>query len=114
MFNIGIDIVEYDSFNLIYKKKSFLDKCYSKEEIDYCFSKSNAVPYLAARFAIKEAAIKAMGQRGIDIFFSDVLISKIDNGSINIQLKRHPTLNITGSLSHEKNIAVAVVIVFKD
>ena len=64
--------VEEELFKIISEQK----------EIDYCFSKSNAVPYLAARFAIKEAAIKAMGQRGVDIFYSDVLISKIDNGSI--------------------------------
>ena len=78
MFSIGIDIVEYDSFDELSRNKLFLEKYYSKEELDYCYSKSNAIPYLAARFAIKEAAIKAMGQRGDDIFYSDILISKIE------------------------------------
>ena len=114
MFTIGIDIVEYDSFDDLYRKRNFLEKYYSKEELDYCFGKSNAVPYLAARFAIKEAAIKAMGQRGVDIYYSDVLISKIDNGSISIHLKTFPALKVIGSLAHEKNCAVAVVVIFQE
>jgi len=114
MFSIGIDIVEYDSFDELSRNKLFLEKYYSKEELDYCYSKSNAIPYLAARFAIKEAAIKAMGQRGDDIFYSDILISKIDNGPISIHLKTYPALKVIGSLAHEKNIAVAVVVIFQE
>lgn len=63
---IGVDIENTDRFRgKIKKGRSFLRKIFSKRELDYCFSKINPAPHLAARYAGKEAVIKAISNLGI-------------------------------------------------
>ena len=57
---IGTDIVEISRFQDYKKDDPFIKKCYTQEEITYCFSKGNPAQHLAARFAAKEAVIKAL------------------------------------------------------
>ncbi len=111
---IGIDLIEYESFDGAQNDSKFLKKVFTSEEISYCRTKSDSLPYLAARFAAKEAIIKAMGQIDIDIFYSQIEILKRANGSINVKLKEHPNISLKVSLSHGKRSAVATALVLRN
>ncbi|ABF43518.1 phosphopantethiene--protein transferase domain protein [Candidatus Koribacter versatilis Ellin345] len=59
----GIDIVEVPRIAQSIQRfgDRFLGRIYTPAEIRYCQSKANAVERFAARFAAKEAAMKAIG-----------------------------------------------------
>lgn len=59
----GIDLMEIERIqhSLDCYGRRFLDRIYTAGEQDYCLRKRNAAESLAARFAAKEAAAKALG-----------------------------------------------------
>jgi holo-[acyl-carrier protein] synthase len=59
----GIDIVEVPRVAAVLDRygRRFLERIFTAEEIRYCDSKANRVERYAARFAAKEAAMKAIG-----------------------------------------------------
>ena len=58
----GIDIVEVARMaDKIQKSNGFREKVFSRHEIDFCESKANKYEHYAARFAAKEAFLKATG-----------------------------------------------------
>ncbi len=63
---LGNDIIENERIRNMYQKfgNRFLERIFSEEEIDYCLSHRDPIPHLAVRFAVKEAAIKALNLRG--------------------------------------------------
>jgi holo-[acyl-carrier protein] synthase len=66
----GIDIAEVPRIRQAMDRHGdrFLKRIFTAEEIRYCTSKANAVERLAARFAAKEAGMKAIGtgwRRGV-------------------------------------------------
>jgi len=60
---IGIDIAEVDRIGQSIERfgSRFLERIFTEGEIRYCDSKANRVERYAARFAAKEAAMKALG-----------------------------------------------------
>ena len=63
IIGIGCDIVEIARIEDVIKRQgqAFLERIFTAEERDYCFSRQNPYPSLAVRFAAKEAASKALG-----------------------------------------------------
>lgn len=59
----GIDIAEVPRIRKAIERfgRRFLDRIFTPGEIRYCESKANRVERYAARFAAKEAAMKALG-----------------------------------------------------
>jgi holo-[acyl-carrier protein] synthase len=59
----GIDIAEVPRIRLSIERfgMRFLERIYTAKEMQYCDSKANRVERYAARFAAKEAAMKALG-----------------------------------------------------
>ena len=59
----GIDIVEVPRVAAVLDRygRRFLERIFTAEEIRYCDSEANRVERYAARFAAKEAIVKAMG-----------------------------------------------------
>lgn len=106
--SVGIDIIEFESLRDLEKKPKVLKTLFTPRELRYCKKAKNAVPYLAARFAAKEAVIKALGTLGKNVFFSDIEIVKAPNGSVRVVLKRFKNISVMISLSHGKRSAVAV------
>lgn len=106
--SLGVDIEETSRFsrNKYEEKKSFYEKIFTANEIEYCLSKSNPYPHFTARFCAKEASIKALNNRKISLL------------DIEIKMKKNrPILNVRGrkvgvvSMSHTKKYAVACVII---
>jgi len=61
----GVDIVEIMRLKKSVKKfgKHFLEKVFTPRELQYVNKKKNPYESLAARFATKEAVVKAFGER---------------------------------------------------
>jgi len=113
--NVGIDIIEIERVAKLKVSHRFLDRVFTKRELDYCFSKQFPERSLAARFAAKEAVGKALNS-GIGIGklkWTDVEIKIIDgNPKIifhGIAAKSFSNPQIFLSISHTKYNAVATV-----
>jgi holo-[acyl-carrier protein] synthase len=97
----------------------FLQRIYTAQEIAYCQRKKSSAESLAARFAAKEAAAKALGT-GINhgIGWLDLEVVREPSGKPTLQLsgraaKRARQLGVATinlSLTHSKDIAMAFVI----
>jgi holo-[acyl-carrier protein] synthase len=117
---IGTDIVDINSFIDLFKKSTrFKLKIFTENEIIYCESKPNKYQHYAARFAAKEAVMKAIGtgwDKGVHwkqievkncgngrpiLVFSDELRRKMDVNNINIS-------HI--SISHSKTQVITFVV----
>lgn len=116
----GTDIIEIDRIKRAIERNNeiFLNKIYTSNEITYCESKG-AVKYehFAARFAGKEAIFKAISnmlENKYDISWQDVEILNDENGRpFVIFLNSKYQMECDISLSHCKNYATAVVVVYK-
>ncbi len=103
---IGIDIVETERIRRILKRHGdkFLDRILSEEEKDYVTKKRRIVESLSGIFAAKEAFIKALGR--------SVPLKKIrivhNQGRPLILYENELYRSL--SISHEKNYAIAVVL----
>jgi holo-[acyl-carrier protein] synthase len=118
---IGIDMIEVDRVSeKISKEQGFREKIFSQNEITYCDLKENRGENYAARFAAKEAFLKATGQ-GLALGYnlSDIEVVSDQNGKPSIVLKgsfrslaaERNWNKIHVSLSHLKAVACAVVII---
>jgi holo-[acyl-carrier protein] synthase len=60
---IGIDLAPIPRVRRILERwrERFLRRVFTDEEIAYCTRRADPVPHFAARFAAKEAALKALG-----------------------------------------------------
>ena len=117
---IGIDMIEVDRvFEKVDKNIGFKEKVFSTNEIKFCEGNRKAENY-AARFAAKEAFLKATGlglMLGNELSKIEVINDSNGKPSINLRedLKIEAEKNgwniIHLSLSHLKAIACAVVII---
>lgn len=121
----GVDITEVDRIETAVKRfgDRFLKRVFTPEEVRYCMGKPNAAERLAARFAAKEAGMKAIGtglRHGVT--WQDVEVLRLPG--------QRPVLKFSGkaaefaaqlgckrthlSLSHTADQAIAHVILESD
>ena len=120
---IGTDIVEIERIRAAVNKwgDTFLKRIFSESEISYCFSKRDPCPNLSGRFAVKEAAVKALSGviNGRNIYVRDIEVMNGPSGKPYIVLAEDIESLIDDpiilhiSLSHERSYALATVIVEK-
>ena len=122
IFGAGIDLIEISRINKSIKNKNFIDRIYSKSEIQKARSLKNKSSYFAKRFAAKEAFSKAIGT-GISegISFKEIAVVnnkkgkpsiKLSGKTKNIVLKKiKKKAKVHLSLSDEAKYAVAMVII---
>lgn len=112
---VGTDIVEVDRIKEKIEKREnqFLDKIFTKDEIDYCENKNiQKFQSYAVRFAAKEAIYKAVSPYITGKYnWKDFEIIKEENGrpKVNLHFKIEKLEEIDISLSHCKEYAVAYV-----
>jgi holo-[acyl-carrier protein] synthase len=60
---IGVDLAQIGRMRQIVEKwdERFLRRVFTEEELAYCRRRRDPIPHLAARFAAKEATLKALG-----------------------------------------------------
>ena len=117
MHYIGIDIIEIARIEraMVRWGESFVHRVYTELELKLYHKKP---PSLAARFAGKEAAIKALGMRNSGVRWKDIEILTDPGGKPLVHLygkaqKQAKNLgldSLTISLSHSKGNAIAFVI----
>jgi len=119
-FSIGVDIESIQRFKNLDRNRSekFLSKIFTKKEINYCFSKNKPAEHLAARFAGKEAVLKALKSAGINaslIHLNKIEINKNVEGVpvVSIYDDKFVKIRIILSLSHCESEAIAFVILEK-
>ena len=124
IFGVGIDLIEVDRIEkAISANESFRQKVFSIREINKCETSNNIYQCLAARFAGKEAFMKALGTgwaKGLK--WSEIEILNDDDGKP-LMLLSGKTKQITMelavtrinvSLTHLAAMAAAVVILETD
>lgn len=129
IYSIGTDIVEIDRIKLAVERSGqrFLERVFTQDEISYCFRRKNPFPHLAVRFAAKEAMVKALtktaGSGGLSevrehyVSLNDFEIVNDPTGKpfmkVRGNLKSYIEdllLTIHLSVAHERNFAVATVV----
>lgn len=104
------------------KDSGFGHQIFTTTEVAYCESKANKYQHYAARFAAKEAFMKALGigwQKGVQ--FTDIQVENNQLGQPFISLKGKANefaqdfgiLKILVSLAHIKDFATAMVVLEK-
>lgn len=108
---IGVDIEKVERFNELKNDKKFLSRTYTEKELEYCFSDKNTAQHLAARFAGKEAVIKALSSFGKKIAFKDIeILNKKDKAPFINGIGGYKNIKTNISLSHNEDTAIAFVI----
>jgi len=125
IIGIGIDIVEVERIRKMLQdsNESFLIRCFTKNEIEYCRDKADKYQRFAGKFAAKEAVYKAMNLawespfawKEIDIRYSDTGEPTVHcTGRVQKQKDLLKIRNVKISISHCKQYAVAVAILEGD
>ncbi len=123
IYGIGNDIIEIARIKkAIEKNQAFRDKVFSQNEINLCEGKANKYQSYAARFAAKEAFMKAWGTGwGEGISWNEIEILSCKNGRpyLNLLAKTKDVITkennfiLHVSLSHLKDYAIAQVVIEK-
>lgn len=118
MHAVGVDIIEISRIAQAVKRwgDRFLLRTYTEGELAYCRGRA---PQLAARFAAKEAVMKALGTGRRGVSWRDVEVVRARSGAPSIKLhgrgarvaERLAVSQVAISLSHSREYAVASVVV---
>ena len=117
----GIDLMEIARLEASLSKEStrFRDRVFTPAEIAYCESRASRFASYAARFAAKEAVMKALGTGWAGgVGWHDIEITNDEAGAPSVRLsgialERFQNLGarrIHLSLSHARDLAIAQVI----
>lgn len=116
MIYTGIDIEDISRFDkkTLENDHKFLNRIFTKNELDYCFEQTNPAQHLTARFCAKEAAVKALSNLYDKMIpYSKIEVLKNDNKSvyINFLIEELNNFKTSLSISHEQSKAIAIVII---
>ena len=113
----GVDIIEISRVRQVLERygQRFLKRVFTEGEIEYCRGRP---PNLAARFAAKEATMKALGTGVRGVGWKDIEVIRHDSGAPAVVLhgrakrraQRLAVEEISLSLSHSREYAVAFVV----
>lgn len=118
---IGIDIIEIARIEEVFSRQGerFRRRVFTEGEIDYCERRASRMSSYAARFAAKEAAMKALGTGWSDgVRWRDIEVVRGETGAPALHLhgRALERLGEIGarrahlSLTHSEQIAMAEVI----
>lgn len=119
MVGVGIDVVDLDRFRAVLSRRPRLaERLFTDGERAYAGRQRDPTRRLAARFAAKEATMKALGV-GLGAFaFRDVEVVRLDSGAPALRLggraktlaDQHGVRDWRVSLTHGDLVAEAVVV----
>lgn len=116
---IGCDIIEIERIARAIKSESFIRRVFTAEEAAYCQRRGQqAAASFAARFAAKEAVLKALGTGLREGSLQEIAVDNDGLGKPLVHLSGHFAMlakqlgvkNIQISLSHSRELATAYVI----
>ena len=116
----GVDLVEVERFSHSIERwgDRLLRRLFAPSELAYAQGRKSSVQHLAARFAAKEAVVKALGApKGLGLKWVDLVISNNPQGQPQVSflgtLSRWADHQVQLSLTHTKQFAVATALVLK-
>ena len=119
MIGIGVDAVEIERFRRsLERTPTMRERLFTAEELDYVAPKADPVPSLAARFAAREAVMKALGV-GLGAFgFHDAWVTRAPSGAPSLVIGGQAAVLAADagvsrwhlSITHSDLIAIAYVI----
>jgi len=116
---IGVDIVQVKRMERWIENTQLLERYFNSEELLIIQSRGkSAAQSLAARFAAKEAFVKALGTGFLNISLKDITVCAEQNGKPFIKLssaareafENSGAQKIFVSLSHERENAIAMIV----
>jgi len=121
ILGVGIDIIEVARIAASYERfgERFVNRILLPDEIAYCQSHKQPAPFLAARFAAKEAISKAFGTGiGAQLGWQDMEIRRKESGEPYVVLhgkgeelfKSRKAKRLLVSLSHTQNYAAVTAV----
>ena len=125
ILGVGVDIVKNYRLKILTRKKDFISRTFTKNEINFSKKKNTKISFFGKRFAAKESFSKSLGT-GIrdDLNFKDIEIlndklgkpyfrktKKINNLIYKkFKVKKY---NLSLSISDEKDYSIAFTIIQK-
>ena len=109
----GVDIVEVRRLKQSVRKwgSHFLNKVFTPQELRYVQKKKNRFESLAARFAVKEAVVKAFGERkDRPAALHQIEVKNTKEGVPQVFLHYPSKTKLIISMSHSKEYAVGTAI----
>lgn len=113
---VGVDLVSIRELQVMLTTggAAFQELCWTAEELNDC---DGSTPRLAARWAAKEAAMKALG-RGIgEIAPTDIEVTGLEGHPPSLRLRgsalamaQEQQVDLALSMSHEQDLAIAFVV----
>ncbi|MCG6154770.1 holo-ACP synthase [Rubinisphaera margarita] len=121
ILGLGTDIVEISRIASMIDRHAdhFLDRTFSKSEIEYCSTKKNATQHYAGRWAAKEAVMKSFGTGFVKgIHWTEIEVISQPSGRPDVRLSGDTErfaadcgiAKILLSISHGKEYATATAI----
>ncbi|HWN99329.1 MAG TPA: holo-ACP synthase [Blastocatellia bacterium] len=118
---IGIDIVEVSRIEEVFARRGerFRNRVFTDGEIAYCEKRGSRLMSYAARFAAKEAVMKALGTGwGSGVGWRDIEVIMLEGGAPQIQLRGRALERLREiggrkvhlSMTHTRDLAMAEVL----
>jgi holo-[acyl-carrier protein] synthase len=116
-YAVGIDVIEISRVKKVLERhpERFLERVYTREEVAFCRGR---IAELAARFAAKEAVMKALGTGARGLAWREIEVLPNRRGKPLIYLhgaakRRGEEIGLRGvdvSLTHSHELAIAAVV----
>ena len=111
---IGIDLIEIPRLERALERRPRLaERLFTEEELAYARARARPGRHLAARFAAKEAVVKALGLRGLGLREIEVVAGeppRVRLSGAAAEAARERGLEVGISLSHSRELATAVAV----
>jgi holo-[acyl-carrier protein] synthase len=120
---VGLDLVAVDTVEKTLSgahAAHYLERVYTQREVDDCRDSSDMIDpmRLAARFAAKEAAIKALPGAGEGLRLTTIEVVPDSSGAVRLQLSGHAAelakaagiTELALSITHDSGFAAAAVV----
>ena len=119
---VGVDLVDVPAFGVRFDgRDDLLADTFSEAELEYCRRQKHPWTHLAARFAAREATLKALGSGWAGTMsWRDVEVTRDPAGAPSLALNgaaadavaKAGLIRSALSLSHTESHAIAVVVLF--
>lgn len=118
ILGVGTDIIEIDRIKrAIDNTPGFLEKVFTKKEVEYLSKNMLRVESVAGNFAVKEAVSKALGTGIRGFSFKDIEVFRDELGKpvVKVSSKIEEVIKsknylFNASISHNKTMAIAFVV----
>jgi len=114
ILGVGIDMVKIEKMQKAIEKhgEGFLSRVFDKEELANIAPGKMYYQRLAARFAAKEAVIKAVSKK-YPLDLTDIMILNRPNGAPYVKFKKRVNVDIFLSITHIEEYAAATAVAQK-